>query len=401
MFASRLSRISPSPTLAMTARASALKAQGIDILSLSAGEPDFETPDFIKEAASEAMAQGITRYTPVEGLVDLKKAIQSKFLRENNLSYELEEIIVSTGAKQVIFNALLATVEEGDEVLIPAPYWVSYPDIVQLAEGTPVFLTCSEEKGFKITPPQLEEAITPRAKWLILNSPSNPTGAVYSREELLALGQILLKHPQVWILSDDIYEHLIFDGKFSTLADVEPALKERTLTVNGFSKAYAMTGWRLGYGAGSKALIKAMSILQSQSTSNACSISQAAAIKALSGPQDFLAQWREIFKKRRDFVVNELKNIPGLSCITPQGAFYIYVHCGSLLGKRALSSGKERILSSDEDVVEYLLEEARVALVGGSAFGLSPYFRISISTSENILLAAMNRIKEAVLKLSV
>ena len=397
LFASRLSRIHPSPTLAMIARAASLKAQGHNILSLSAGEPDFDTPDFIKEAAIKAMDLGMTKYTPVDGLLDLKKAIQSKFLRDNQLAYELDELTVANGAKQIIFNALLSTVESGDEVIIPAPYWVSYPDMVNLVGGTPVIVSCPESNGFKLTPAQLKASITPRTKWLILNSPSNPTGAVYSKGDLLALTQVLLENPHVYVLSDDIYEHLIFDGMFHALASLEPRLKERVLTVNGPSKTYAMTGWRIGYAGGPKALIKAMSLIQSQSTSSACSISQAASIAALTGSQEFIQEWREVYRNRRNQVLEEIEKILGLSCLVPQGTFYVYVNCEGLLGKQT-ENGK--VLSTDNDVIEYFLEEAEVAVMGGDSFGLSPYFRISIAASQAVIQESLERLRQSIERLS-
>lgn len=392
--AARLSRIQPSPTLAITAKAAALKAEGKDIISLSAGEPDFDTPETIKQAAIQAMAQGQTKYTAVDGTVPLKKAIQQKLKNDNSLSYDLDQITVSTGGKQVIFNALLATIEEGDEVIIPAPYWVSYPDIVHLCGGESVIIPCTEENGFKLIPEQLDRVITPQTKWLILNSPSNPTGSVYTREELKSLAAVLVKHPHVHILSDDIYEYLIYDHhSFDTLATVAPELVDRILIVNGVSKAYAMTGWRIGYGAGPQKLIKAMTMLQSQSTSNACSIAQAAAVEALTGPQTFLKDWRKSFSTRRDLVVSALNTIPGIQCRSPEGAFYVYANCRGVIEKETPSG---TTIKNDNDFALYLLDHMGVAVVHGEAFGLSPYFRISYATSEQNLTEACNRIKKAV-----
>lgn len=398
LLAHRLALIHPSPTLAMVAKATKLKEEGIDVVSLSAGEPDFNTPLPIQKAAIEAMHKGMTKYTPVGGFSQLKKAIQDKFQRDNQLTYDQDELIVSTGGKQVIFNALMASVNSGDEVLILAPYWVSYPDIVNLFGGIPKFIACKEENQFKVTPAQLEAAITPATKWVILNSPSNPTGELYSFEELKQLGEVLRKHPHVYVMSDDIYEYLVYDDlPFYTLATVCPDLKERILIVNGVSKSYSMTGWRLGYGAGPKPLIKAMTMLQSQSTSNASSISQMAALGALTGSQGFLTEWRESFRHRRDLVWSRINHIPGLTCRKPQGAFYVYVNCEALLGKTTPSG---TVIQSDNDLVTYLLEEGRVALVSGDAFGLSPYFRISYAASEELLMKGCERIKEAVAKLA-
>lgn len=346
--AARLSRIQPSPTLAMNAMAAALKAQGKDVISLSAGEPDFDTPDTIKQAAIQAMAQGQTKYTAVDGIAPLKKAIQEKLKRDNGLAYDLDQITVSNGGKQVIFNALLATIEEGDEVIIPAPYWVSYPDIVHLFGGKSIIVPCGEENDFKLTPKQLDQAITPKTKWLILNSPSNPTGSVYTKIELEAIAAVLVNHPQVYILTDDIYEYLIYDNlTFYTLATVAPHLMERILIVNGVSKAYSMTGWRIGYGAGPRALIKAMTMLQSQSTSNASSISQAAAVEALNGPQSFLGDWKKSFAQRRDLVVSALNTIAGIQCRSPEGAFYVYASCHGVIGrKRPMTKSSKMTMTS-------------------------------------------------------
>lgn len=391
--ADRLKRIKPSPTLAMTAKAKELKAAGRDIIELSAGEPDFDTPDFIKDAATAAMKAGQTRYTAVDGTPELKDAIIAKFKRENGLTYKREEISVGTGGKQVIYNALMASLNPGDEVIIPAPYWVSYPDMVQLAEGTPVIVPCPEDRGFKLQPQDLERAITPKTKWVILNSPSNPTGAAYSEAEMKALTDVFKRHNHVWILSDDIYEHLVYDGfRFVTPVQVEPGLKDRTLTVNGVSKAFAMTGWRIGYAGGPAALIKAMAAIQSQSTSNPSSISQAAAAAALNGDNSYLADWRAAYKNRRDMVVDRLNQTPGLSCATPEGAFYVYPSCAGVLGKET-PDGK--VIGTDEDFVTYLLESQGVACVHGTAFGLSPYFRISYATSDKALDDACTRIQKA------
>ena len=397
MLAQRLDLIKPSPTLTINAKAAQLKAKGVDVISLSAGEPDFDTPEFIKQAAVQAMADGITKYTAVDGLLPLKKAIQQKFLRDNHLSYELNQLIVSTGGKQVLFNALMATLDQGDEVIIPAPYWVSYPDITALFGGKPVIINCLEEKGFKLTSSQLEAAITPKTKWIILNSPSNPTGEVYDREELIALGQVLLKYPHVYILSDDIYEYLIYDGLlFNTIACVVPDLKPRTLIVNGVSKSHSMTGWRIGYGAGPQEIIQAMVTLQSQSTSNACSIAQAATIEALSSPLVFLKEWKSQFQERRDFFHEAINKIPGLSVRKAKGAFYLYVNCQGILGKR---TPQGTVIYSDNDFAGYLLEQAKVAVVSGDAFGVSPYFRISYAVSKDTLAQAVNRISTAVYSL--
>lgn len=385
-----LARIRPSPTVAITGRALELKAAGRDIIALSAGEPDFDTPEHIRAAGMAAISEGRTRYTPVDGIPELKRAIVAKFARENGLAYGVDQITVGTGGKQVIFNALLATLDPGDEVLIPAPYWVSYPDIVRLAGATPVILPTTVENGFRLTPGALAGAITERTKWLILNSPGNPTGAAYARDEIAALAQVLLAHPQVLVMADDIYEHLVYDGfPFTTPAQVEPALKARTLTVNGVSKAYAMTGWRIGYGAGPADLIRAMAVIQSQSTSNPSSIGQWAALAALEGPQDFLPGFRAAFARRRDLVVKALNAIPGIRCPVPQGAFYVYPGISALIGRT--SAGGRRI-DSDEDFVTALLEETGVAVVFGAAFGLSPHFRISYAASDELLHEACARI---------
>jgi aspartate aminotransferase len=394
MIATRLSRVKPSPTLAVTAKAAELKAAGKDVIGLGAGEPDFDTPEHVKQAAMEAIRRGETKYTPVAGTPALKKAVSDKFKRENGLEYAPNQIVVGCGAKQVIFNALLATLNAGDEVVIPAPYWVSYPDMVLFAEGTPVVAPCREEEGFKLTPAALEKAITPKTKWLILNSPSNPTGAAYSEKELRALADVLLKHPHVWIMADDIYEHLCYDGfAFKTIAQVEPKLYDRTLTVNGVSKAYSMTGWRIGYAGGPKQLIAAISDIQSHSTSNPCSISQAASVAALNGPQEFLKTWRSSFATRRNMVVDALNAIPGLKCLKPEGAFYVFPSMKGALNKKT-PGGK--VIKSCNDFCDYLLEDALVAAVPGSAFGTGGYFRISYATSEKALNEAMKRIKTAV-----
>ncbi|HYC05952.1 MAG TPA: pyridoxal phosphate-dependent aminotransferase [Azospirillaceae bacterium] len=391
--ADRLKRIKPSQTIAVTAKARALKAAGRDVIGLGAGEPDFDTPDNIKEAAIRAIRQGVTKYTDVDGTPELKRAVCLKFKRENGLDYTPEQVSVGTGGKQLIFNAMMATVNPGDEVIIPAPYWVSYPDIVLMAEGTPVFVECRAEAGFKMKPEQLERAITPRTKWLVLNSPSNPTGAAYTRAELKALTDVLLRHPHVWVFTDDMYEHLSYDGfEFATVAQVEPGLYDRTLTMNGVSKAYAMTGWRIGYGAGPKDLIKAMANVQGQATSNPSSVSQAAAVEALTGPQHFIKERAEMFRQRRDLVVSMLNQATGLHCPRPEGAFYVYPSCAGTIGK-ATPDGKR--LETDEDFVTYLLESEGVAVVQGSAFGLAPHFRISYATSTEALEEACRRIQRA------
>ncbi|MBL8710481.1 MAG: pyridoxal phosphate-dependent aminotransferase [Rhodospirillaceae bacterium] len=391
--ADRLDRIKPSPTIAVTMKARELKAAGRDVIGLGAGEPDFDTPDNIKQAAIKAIQAGDTKYTNVDGTDALKKAIIAKFKRENNLDYKLDQITVGTGGKQVLYNALVATVNPGDEVIIPAPYWVSYPDIVHLAEGTPVFVECGQNHQFKLLPEMLEAAITPKTKWLILNSPSNPTGAAYTTAELKALADVLLKHPHVWVLTDDMYEHLVYDNfKFATIAEVEPKLYERTLTMNGVSKSYCMTGWRIGYAGGPASLIKAIAKIQSQSTSNPSSISQAAAVEALNGPQDFIARHNVSFRERRDLVVEMLNKAPGLHCHKPEGAFYVYPSCAGVIGKTT-PEGKK--IATDDDFVTYLLEAEGVAAVQGSAFGLSPHFRISYATSTEALRDACTRIIRA------
>ncbi|MFQ5533781.1 MAG: pyridoxal phosphate-dependent aminotransferase [Sphingomonadales bacterium] len=393
LIADSLGRIKPSPTLAITAKVAELKAAGADVIGLGAGEPDFDTPDNIKQAAIEAIEAGQTKYTRVDGTPELKAAIRAKFKRDNGLDYKPSQINVGCGGKHVIYNALAATLNAGDEVLIPRPYWVSYPDMALLAGGTPAFIDAGIDTDFKITPRALEAAITPRTKWLILNSPSNPSGAAYSRNEMKALTDVLLRHPGVWVMADDMYEHLVYDDfTFVTPAQVEPKLMARTLTVNGVSKAYAMTGWRIGYAGGPEELIKAMTKVQSQSTSNPCSISQAAAVEALSGPQDFIGERNAVFKERRDLVVSMLNEADGISCSTPEGAFYVYPSCQGLIG-RETPNGK--VLETDLDVASYLLDSQGVAVVHGEAFGLSPYFRISYATATELLEEACRRIQRA------
>ena len=381
-----LKRIKPSPTIAVTSKAREMRAAGKDVIGLGAGEPDFDTPDNIKEAAIEAIRKGDTKYTAVDGTPALKKAIQAKFSRENDLSYELDQISVGTGGKQVLYNAFMATINKGDEVIIPAPYWVSYPDIVLLAGGKPKIIKCDEKNNFKLTPEKLKKAVSKKTKWIIINSPSNPTGSGYTKDEIIALSKILMKYKNLYILSDDIYEHITYDGfKFFTIAQIEK-LKSRTLTMNGVSKSYSMTGWRIGYAAGPKEIIKAMAKIQSQSTSNPTSISQAAAVEALNGTQDFISERSNSFKERRNFVVDSLNNIKGISCLNPEGAFYVFPNCKKLLNKKTK-------LKTDKDFVEKLLEKAEVAVVQGSAFGLDGYFRISYATSMENLKKAMQRIK--------
>lgn len=397
ILASRLDRIQPSPTMAVTARARALKAEGRDVIGLGAGEPDFDTPDHVKDAAAKAMADGYTKYTDVPGSIELRTAVAAKFQRDNDLTYEPSQIQVACGGKQSIYNGIMATVEAGDEVIIPAPYWVSYPDIVLLADGMPVFADCPAENRFKMTPDQLEAAITPRTKWVMLNSPSNPTGGAYTRAELKALADVLLRHEHVWVMTDDIYEHIIYDDfEFSTIAQVEPGLYGRTLTLNGVSKAYAMTGWRVGYAGGPQELISAMNKIQSQSTSHTSSVSQAAAIAALEGPQDFSAN-NKVFKDRRDMVVSMLNQATGIDCLTPEGAFYVYPSCAGNIGKTA-PDGKK--IESDGDFCAYLLEAEGVAAVLGTAFGLAPHFRISYATATGLLEDACQRIQRACAALS-
>ncbi|MCB5410642.1 pyridoxal phosphate-dependent aminotransferase [Pseudogemmobacter faecipullorum] len=386
-----LARVKPSATIAVTNKARELAASGKDVIGLGAGEPDFDTPDHIRAAAKRAIDAGKTRYTAVDGIPELKAAICGKFLRENGLTYEPNQITVATGGKQILFNALIATLNPGDEVIIPAPYWVSYPDMVQLAGGTPVPVVAGIETNFKLSPEQLEAAITPKTKWFIFNSPSNPTGAGYSRDELKALTDVLMRHPHVWVMSDDMYEHLVFDDfEFVTPAEIEPGLYERTLTCNGVSKAFAMTGWRIGYAGGPVALIRAMGVIQSQSTSNTCSVSQWAALEALSGPQDFLADWRKIFQGRRDLVVSMLNEAKGITCPKPEGAFYVYPDISGCIGK-ATPGGT--VITNDEIFATALLEETGVAVVFGAAFGLSPNFRVSYATSDEVLREACTRIQ--------
>lgn len=388
-----LGRIQPSPTLAMTSRVLELKAQGLDIIGLAAGEPDFDTPDYVKDAAIEAIRAGKTKYTNVDGTAELKAAVAAKFKRDNGLTYAANEISVNVGGKHTLFNALVATIDTGDEVIIPAPYWVSYPDIVAYAGGTPVIVSAGANQQYKILPEQLEQAITPKTRWVILNSPSNPTGAAYSAAELKALGEVLERHPQVFVLTDDMYEHILYDDfQFATIAEVCPSLYERTLTVNGTSKAYAMTGWRIGFAGGPAWLIKAMAKLQSQSTSNPCSIAQAAATAALNGDHSFLKERNVAFQRRRDLVVKGLNAVPGIHCPTPEGAFYVYPDVSGLIGK---TTPKGLKIDNDEALVGYLLTEAKVAPVQGSAFGLSPAFRISYATSDALLIEACTRIAEA------
>ena len=386
-----LSRVKPSATIVLTQKARDLKATGRNVISLSVGEPDFDTPDNVKEAAIAAIRRGETKYPPVAGIVPLREAIVAKFERENGLDYKPSQAIVGTGGKQIIYNALLATLNPGDEVIVPAPYWVSYPEMVALNSGTPVFVDTTIENNFKLQPADLERAITPKTKWIIMNSPSNPSGAAYSRDEMKALTDVLMRHPQVWVLTDDMYEHLTYGGfEFITPAQVEPGLYERTLTMNGVSKAYAMTGWRIGYAAGPEKLIKAMDMVQGQQTSGACTIAQWAAVEALNGPQDCIPMFRAAFEKRRDLVVSMLNQASGLVCPKPEGAFYVYPSVAGLIGKTT-KGGK--LIETDEDFVMALLEEEGVAAVHGSAFGLGPNFRISYATSDEALEDACTRIQ--------
>ena len=389
IISNNLKRIKPSPTIAVTQKAKELKASGKDIIGLGAGEPDFDTPDNIKEAAIKAIQDGDTKYTAVDGTPALKNAIIKKFKRENNLDYKLDQITVGTGGKQVIYNAMMATLNNGDEVVIPAPYWVSYPDIVLLAGGTPVILECNEKQEFKIRPSDLEKSITKKTKWIILNSPSNPTGACYAEKDIKEIGKILEKHPHVFILSDDIYEHVIYENfKFFTIAQID-SLKDRVLTMNGVSKAYSMTGWRIGYAAGPKDIIKAIAKIQSQSTTNPSSISQAAAVEALNGTQSFIQERSKSFQERRDFVVKELNAIDGINCLKPDGAFYVFPSCKKLIGKK---DSKGREIKNDTDFVQSLLENNGIAVVQGSAFGLEGFFRISYATSMENLKKALEKI---------
>jgi len=393
-----LANIKPSPTIAVSMKAAELKAEGKNIIGLAMGEPDFDTPNNIKEAGILAIKNGDTKYTAVDGTATLKKAIINKLKRDSGLEYQANQIVVSTGAKQVIYNALMATLNAGDEVIIPAPYWVSYPDMVLLAGGTPVVVDGSVANNFKILPQDLEKAITPKTKWIIINSPSNPTGGCYTDADLKALAEVLLKHPQVHILSDDIYEYLVFDGvKFANIAEIEPKLKDRTLVVNGVSKAYSMTGWRIGYGAGDANLIKAMSMIQSQSTSSPTSMGQAAAVEAMNGNQDYVSYSLKIFQSRRDMVVKMLNEIGGIECNKPNGAFYVFPSCAGLFGKKTVDG---KIIKDSNDFAGYLLESALVAVVPGIAFGAEGFFRISYAASEEFLQNAMERITEACVKLS-
>ena len=398
ILASRLNRIQPSPTIAMSIKARELKAEGKDIIELAAGEPDFPTPSHIIEAAEEAMSRGETKYTDPDGTPALKQAVCDKFKRDNNLEYVTSQVTIGTGGKQVLYNALMATLNEGDEVIIPAPYWVSYPDMVLLAEGTPKIVECPLDKNFILQPEDLERAITPKTKWIILNSPSNPTGSGYTWDDMKKITDVLIRHPNIWVMTDDMYEHLVYDDfRFCTPAEVEPELYSRTLTVNGMSKAFCMTGWRIGYAAGPENLITAIRKIQSQSTSNPSSISQAASVAALNGPMDFLAKNNEVFKQRRDLVCSMLNQASGITCPTPDGAFYVYPSCAGLIGKKT-PYGK--VLKSDEDVVSYFLETEGIAAVHGAAFGLSPHFRISYATSTEALEDACQRIQRACTALS-
>ncbi len=391
--ADRLARVKPSPTMAITALATELKAAGRNVIALSQGEPDFDTPPNIREAGIAAIRRGETRYTVFDGRIELKRAVCEKFRRENGLQYEPTQITVSNGGKQVLYNALVATLSRGDEVVIPAPYWVSYPEMVLLCDGEPVPVACPQNNGFKMRPEDLDAAITKKTKWLILNSPSNPSGAAYTERDLQALAEVLLAHDHVWIMTDDMYEHLVYDDfQYRTIAQVEPRLYERTLTVNGVSKAYCMTGWRIGYAGGPRELIRAMGAVQSNSTANPCSISQAAAIEALTGPQDFIPKHNKLFKERRDLVVDWMNRVPGLYCPLPEGAFYVYPSCAGVIAKKT-PDGKT--IETDEDFVRYLLEAEGVAVVHGSAFGLAPHFRISYATSNDELREACTRIERA------
>lgn len=386
-----VNRVQPSATIAVSNKAMELKRQGIDVIGLGAGEPDFDTPDNIKEAAIKAIRDGKTKYTPVDGIPELKEAICAKFERDNGLKYVPSQVSVAPGGKPIIFNAFLATLNEGDEVIVPAPYWVSYPEMAIMCGGKPVPVECGANQNYKLSPEALEAAITPKTKWLILNSPSNPTGAAYTKAELRALADVLLRHPQVWVLTDDMYEHLVYDGfEYFTIAQVEPGLYDRTLTMNGVSKAYAMTGWRIGYAAGPDKLIGAMKKVISQSTSNACSISQWASVEALNGPQGFLAERNEVFKARRDMVVAELNKAEGLHCPTPEGAFYVYPSCAGAIGKTTPGGV---LIENDEIFATELLTQGNVAVVFGAAFGMGPAFRVSYATSTEALTEAMKRIQ--------
>lgn len=393
LLARRLESIKPSPTIAVTTRARELRAAGRDVIGLGAGEPDFDTPDHVKDAAMRAIRDGQTKYTAVDGTPELKEAVAAKFRRDNDLEYAPGQITVGSGGKQVLFNALLATLNPGDEVLIPAPYWVSYPDMTALAGGTPKIVTAGADTGFCMTAEMLEAAITDRTKWLILNSPSNPTGAAYTEAALKALAEVLVRHPHVHVMTDDIYEKITYDGfAFRTLAQVEPSLHARTLTVNGVSKAYSMTGWRIGFAGGPEPLIRAIAKIQSQSTTNPCSISQAAAVAALTGDESFLADWTDAFRRRRDAVAGALNAVPGLSCRVPEGAFYVYPSCAGLVGK---STPGGNVIGDSGDLAAYLLDQVGVAVVPGAAFGLEPFFRISYATSDGALEDACNRIAQA------
>ncbi|HUT50448.1 MAG TPA: pyridoxal phosphate-dependent aminotransferase [Alphaproteobacteria bacterium] len=391
--AARLARVQPSPTVGMNTIANQMKREGRDVISLAAGEPDFDTPQHIKDAAVKAMAEGKTKYAPPAGIPELREAVVRKLKRDNGLEYTPDQISISCGGKQTIYNALMATLDPGDEVVIPAPYWVSYTDITLLSEGEPVVVECPVEQGYKILPEQLDRAITPRTKWVMLNSPNNPTGAAYTAAEIKALAQVLLKHPHVWVMTDDMYEFVIYDDfKFTTIAEVEPKLYERTLTLNGLSKAYCMTGWRVGYAAGGLALIKAMNMIQSQSTTSTSTISQWAGVAALDGDHSFIAEHNAVFKERRDLVVSMLNQASGIQCPTPEGAFYVYPSCAGVIGK---TTPDGKTLATDEDFVKYLLEGQGVACVHGEAFGLSPYFRISYATATELLEDACQRIQRA------
>lgn len=389
--ADALSRVKPSATIAVSQKARELKAKGRDVIGLGAGEPDFDTPDNIKNAAIEAIRRGETKYPPVSGIVPLREAIAAKFKRENNLDYKPEQTIVGTGGKHILFNAFMATLNPGDEVIIPRPYWVSYPEMVAICGGTSVYVETSIDNGFKLTPEALERVITPKTKWLLMNSPSNPSGAAYTRDELKGIADVLLKHPHVWVLTDDMYEHLTYgDFVFTTIAEVEPALYDRTLTMNGVSKAYAMTGWRIGYAAGPVQLIKAMDMIQGQQTSGACTIAQWASVEALNGPQDFVKKNKAVFQNRRDLVVSMLNQARGIVCPVPEGAFYVYPSCEGLLGRKTRGG---KVIETDEDFVTELLEAEGVAVVHGSAFGLGPNFRISYAAADDLLEQACERIQ--------
>jgi aspartate aminotransferase len=396
--ASRIASVSVSKILQIGARAAAMKREGLPVIVLGAGEPDFDTPENVKRAAKAAIDRGDTKYTALDGTPELKKAVADKFRRENGIDYELDEVIVATGAKQILFNALMATIDPGDEVIIPTPYWTSYSDIVEICGGAPVLIPCDAQAGFRLKAEQLEKAITPRTRWVLFNSPSNPSGAAYGSADYRPLLDVLMRHPHVWLMADDMYEHIVYDGfRFVTPVAIEPRLRDRTLTVNGVSKAYAMTGWRIGYAGGPKALIKAMAVIQSQATSCPSSVSQAAAVEALTGPQDFLRERQNSFRRRRDLVVSALNAIDGIDCRTPEGAFYTFAGCGGLIGR---TTPKGRRIEADHDFTDYLLEDAHVAVVPGSAFGLSPYFRISYATGVAELKEALRRISVACLALN-